>query len=584
MMVLAKILPDWLVHLNPKLLSYTTINFLILTVFYAARSRGALVFFIAVFLLYLFVLGKDRVAVALYMLIMSALAYPVAENFLNCMVEKKISFAILWVIAGLILALAVQILYILYGKYLDKLRIAKKGNRKYFFVIITLTVIVSSLILIQYGYAGRFTSFSYLRNALERIYFVNDAIKMIKQRPLLGWGGGGWEEAYHSVQEYLYISTQVHSYYVQVVVETGILGVLNLLGILGCFLMLVFNLYLDNKEKPKLHAIVTLVAMVLFITGHAIMDFNLSLSALTILLWTLFGLLVGMFRISSISFAETQVKNTLLNKGYLYISMLIAGIIFVADIYLLLASNNYQLADDSFSQKNTTTALTYMEHASQQNPFSPDYKLTLSQIYRNNGQKEKALTEVKKVLELSKYNPLMCVEASKVYFSLGDTKTAVELAEKAVQLGPYIINGYDNLLNIYFKIAYNGLVSENKDLAMQYFNKINSVSSNIQTRVNILTDYQCRMWRDGPMLALTTNMSYKTGAARYFLGQYKEAQENLNFAATDEKLKANVPLWRALVAQKLGDPVKAQEFLLVGEKNNEKIREQFAGISNYKIK
>jgi hypothetical protein len=86
------------------------------------------------------------------------------------------------------------------------------------------------------------------------------------------------------------------------------------------------------------------------------------------------------------------------------------------------------------------------------------------------------------------------------------------------------------------------------------------------------------------MLALTTNMASKTGAARYFLGQYKEAEENLNFAATDENLKSEVLLWQALVAEKLGYPEKAQEFLRVGEKDNEKIREQFSGLSSISLK
>ena len=581
-------LPDWLVRLNPQLLLYTKINFLILTVFLGTKSRGGVLFFAAVFLLYLIVLGRDRVAVTVYMLLISVPAYLVAEKFLSCIAVQQMSSAVLWVISGLILAFAGQVVFILYGKYLDKLGLTDEKNQKYFFGIIAFTVVAAGLLLTHYSNVERVLSFSYLRNALERMYFVNDALKMLKQRPLLGWGGGGWEESYRSFQEYLYNSTQVHSYYVQVAVETGILGILTLLGIIGSFFMLVFNLYRDNKENDsKLQAIFTFGAMVLFIAGHAMMDFNLSLSALTILLWTLFGLLVGMWRLSLKQIKAVEEKTTQNippSRGYLCIAGIIAVILFAADSSLILSGKYSQLAAESLSHKDVANGLPYLEQAAKRNPFNPNYNLTLAQIYISSGQKDKALTEVRKVLELSKYNPSMYIEASKIYYGLEDTETAVKLAEKSIELAPYKIDGYDNLVNLYFTVGYNELVKQKKDVAAEYLNKINGVSANIQTRVDGLTDYQRKMWKDGPMLALTTNISFKAGAAGYFLGQYKEAEDNLNFAATDEKLKAEVPLWRALVAQKMGDPEKAQEILLAGEKDNEKIRQQFAGIATLRLK
>ena len=579
-------LPDWLMRLNPQLLLYTKINFLILTVFLASKSRGGALFFAVVFLLYLIAIGRDRLAITIYMLLMSVSAYIAAEKFLSCMATRQMSSAVLWVIAGLLLALAGQMLFILYGKHLDKLGLTDEKNQKYIFGIMALAVIAAGLVVNHFSNVeNKVLSFNYLRNALERMYFVDDALKMLKQRPLLGWGGGGWEESYRSFQEYLYNSTQVHSYYVQVAVETGIAGILTLIGIIGSFFTLVFNLYRNNKEnKPKLHAIVTFSAMVLFIAGHAMMDFNLSLSSLTLLLWTLFGLLVGMWRLSLKQMEVNSGKNMPPSRGYLCIAAIIAVIVFAADSSLILSGKYSRLASESFSQKDVANGLPYMEQAANRNPFNASYKLTLAQIYRGGGQKDKALAEVKELLELSKYNPSMYIEASKIYYGLEDTETAVKLAEKAVELSPYKIDGYDNLVNLYFTVGYNGLIKQKKDVATDYFNKINSVSANIQTRVDGLTDYQRKMWKDGPMLALTTNMSSKTGAARYFLGQYKEAEDDLNFAATDEKLKAEVPLWRALVAQKLGDPVKAQEILQAGEKDNDKIRQQFAGISTLSLK
>jgi len=74
-----------------------------------------------------------------------------------------------------------------------------------------------------------------LRNATERLYFYQDAIKMFKERPILGWGGGGWEEAYRAYQSYLYYSNQVHSHYFQIMVEAGLVGLMAILYLVQLF-------------------------------------------------------------------------------------------------------------------------------------------------------------------------------------------------------------------------------------------------------------------------------------------------------------------------------------------------------------
>ena len=58
----------------------------------------------------------------------------------------------------------------------------------------------------------------------ERIFWSKEALGLIKKRPLLGYGGGGWETVYRSNQTYNYTSTQVHNDWLQLGVETGVLG------------------------------------------------------------------------------------------------------------------------------------------------------------------------------------------------------------------------------------------------------------------------------------------------------------------------------------------------------------------------
>ncbi|MDI9447665.1 MAG: glycosyltransferase [Bacillota bacterium] len=133
-----------------------------------------------------------------------------------------------------------------------------------------------------------------LRNATERLYFYQDAIKMFKERPILGWGGGDWEEAYRAYQSYLYYSNQVHSHYFQIMVEAGLVGLVAILGIWFSFLLLTHRLYHGAKEDAGKRLLIwTITAASVAVGFHAAIDFNLSLSALAIVLWTLFGLARG---------------------------------------------------------------------------------------------------------------------------------------------------------------------------------------------------------------------------------------------------------------------------------------------------
>jgi glycosyltransferase involved in cell wall biosynthesis len=128
----------------------------------------------------------------------------------------------------------------------------------------------------------------------QRLYFYQDAIKMFKERPILGWGGGGWEEAYRAYQSYLYYSNQVHSHYFQIMVEAGLVGLVAILGIWFSFLLLTHRLYHGAKEDAGKRLLIwTITAASVAVGFHAAIDFNLSLSALAIVLWTLFGLARG---------------------------------------------------------------------------------------------------------------------------------------------------------------------------------------------------------------------------------------------------------------------------------------------------
>ncbi|MFD1904284.1 O-antigen ligase family protein [Paenibacillus rhizoplanae] len=50
-------------------------------------------------------------------------------------------------------------------------------------------------------------------SVLERFTFYKDAMKVVKDYPVLGTGGGGWASLYEHYQNNPYLSRQVHNFF-----------------------------------------------------------------------------------------------------------------------------------------------------------------------------------------------------------------------------------------------------------------------------------------------------------------------------------------------------------------------------------
>ncbi len=127
-------------------------------------------------------------------------------------------------------------------------------------------------------------------NAWSRLAWWRDALKMVAARPILGWGGGGWAAAYQAFERYDYSSTQVHNGWLQIWVSTGTVGFLVWLAFWAALVALAWQAYhrLTPDERPRLAALGAGVAM---IGIHGMLDFTLSLSAVSVGLWAMAGLL-----------------------------------------------------------------------------------------------------------------------------------------------------------------------------------------------------------------------------------------------------------------------------------------------------
>jgi tetratricopeptide (TPR) repeat protein len=605
---LLKLLPEWLLKLKPYGYLYAAANFFLLAVLFGTKSRGGLLVTGVVFILYLIGLNwQKRLPAIIHVLIIGVLSYLAVDKFISAAIAKQMEMAWLWIFIGLVIALALQAAYnfLLTRKIISWDKERRQTNRILMGLVAAIVVASGVIIAVNPAFLPQVFSFEYLRNAFERFYFVTDALAMLKEKPLLGWGGGGWEEAYRSFQRYLYNSNEVHSYYFQVAVETGILGLLAVIGLWVAFLWTGWRSYRSAAPGGHRQTLIwTMLVAAVAIGAHALIDFDLSLSALTLSLYTLFACTRAAYGLpetvkshqeNPVHSQETKqnkaVKATTPptgkkqkkkhkkknlpaanqpqkilpppNPAWLAVLSVITLLLFFLGVTLASASSYALTAEDALGKQNINQGLTYMKKAAAYNPFSADYHNYLMRLYLNMGRYEQAITEARQAAARSRYNAAKKADLSSAYLSANKYAEAIKYAQAALTAAPYQIVWYENLANVCATAGRNELIAGNKKAAGRYLKEAVKVPELIQTRVKALNDYERKMWRDGPLLAPTPRVDLSTGQANYFLGNWQKAEQDLQAATADEQLKGEAFFWLALVKEKQG---KGQEAKALVEK------------------
>ena len=114
------------------------------------------------------------------------------------------------------------------------------------------------------------------QNAIQRTVFFEDGLKLFRRSPIIGLGMGAYENGIRSVQSFAYDTKYAHNHYIQVLAETGMVG---LLLFLGTLLTAAVALWRSRKQESS-HALVpALGAALVFIAGHAAVEVTFSFYA-----------------------------------------------------------------------------------------------------------------------------------------------------------------------------------------------------------------------------------------------------------------------------------------------------------------
>lgn len=545
---------------------YAIGNFLLIAVLIGTKSQGGFLVFAFVFILFMLALAKgDRIPVLTHAIIVGIPSVIVIWLFLSSADHKNMGMAFLWFFAGLILAVAGQALFSL---------IEKKGlfqwmaAHKNIIIMTVMVLAVSVSIGIGVYISGHSDAVKNLveeirlRNATERMYFFRDALKMFKERPVIGWGGGGWQEAFHAYQSYLYNAKQVHGHYFQIMVETGITGILVMLGIWVSFLYACHRLFHRAKDNTRF-LVLTITTAAVLIGLHAVIDFDLSLSALAMVLWTMFGLARGIGIYSNLEAKDKKNKVNLPPKYSALAVVSVVSILLVIFTGSLIVAGSYAKQSNKYiKNQQINQGVSSIKKAIANNPFNADYHIDLARIYKVLGLYDEGISEAQAALSLSKYSAEHYGYLTNLMlFGKKDSGDIVNCAEKTLSLSPFQMDCYELLSLTYFTVGYNELVSGNRDAAKQYFEQAVQVPGRITARMDSLSVQEKRLWQDALPLTSTPKVKLNVGRSQYFLGQWPEAEANLESALHSEDYRGEAALWLSIMKSRQGQEESAKALL-----------------------
>ncbi|MFZ5633357.1 MAG: O-antigen ligase family protein [Bacillota bacterium] len=536
-------------------------NFILATVIIGTKSNGGLfVFILAALMMFFFLPGWNRFFAFVH-LAKVTVPTAVAMSFFikNAYVGKHYGQVWLWIFSGILLVAALQWLYL---RLIPGVSFNPKAFRR---VIVAgvICLVVLGLILSQTNIdsLSKITKAIKIYSLVDRAYFIEDALKMIKERPFLGWGGGGWKEAYQYYQSYSYISTQVHSYYIQTTVETGITGFLILAGIGVAFLMSshrAYRRYTDIKDK-MLIMLLTIAAVTLGV--HAAVDFDLSLSAISLVLYSVMAIIRAMDKGYDAAQVISQNMNKNVFKKSPFFLALSSGLIILIFTSCLMTARSYAIESTVLlNQNNVEKAISIMEKAVVYDPFRAEYNAGLVELYLRQSQKDSAWANAVEYSIKSKYNPRSRFYMSNIAFQRGDFNEAARMIEEAISLAPWVIQNYEVAAYIYKTAGLTELKNNNHASAENYFKAATSLPTRIRDKIDSLEPEKRKRSSN---FDVTPKIALAAGVGHMLTGNLDEAGKSLELAVktNDNSTKGEALVWLSIMSEKSGNAESAEEYL-----------------------
>lgn len=299
-------------------------------------------------------------------------------------------------------------------------------------------------------------------SVLERLTFYKDASKVIADYPVIGAGGGAWTALYEKYQNNPYVSAQAHNFFMQYLVEVGIIGFI----IFMAFILYIFYQYVrsylrrDESERES-HFVFFILSMTILVLS--LLDFNMSYVFIGMLVFIGFG---GM----AAAIEPRPVKRLKVSPSAARgIYTAIAG---VSIIILLIVSVRF-LQANQYAKEAKEVAQTSQSFEEIKAPLDKDLAirsthsdslLTLASLYQQGFQQTQndqfytaSVGLLQKGLQAEPYNKSMVKQLIQLYELKADSDQAYALQKEYATNYIWDMDWYETLISRSFDLGYQAL-------------------------------------------------------------------------------------------------------------------------------
>ncbi|GGG08198.1 O-antigen ligase family protein [Paenibacillus aceti] len=396
-------------------------------------------------------------------------------------------------------------------------------------------------------------------SVLERFTFYKDAVKVLKDYPVIGAGGGSWASIYEKYQNNPYTSRQAHSFIMQYLVEVGILGFIIMLGFL-CFIFYKYIRGYIRSEEQNRDSYFIYFIIVFSILIHSLMDFNMS--------YVFIGMLVfiglGGMAAAMDTHSATRVKVKASAWRGVYSTVLVLGsivLIFMSIRYiqannaivkgqtLMSSSNDYQEIkaplDDALKKRsghpNAVLSMSTLLQAG--------YEQTTDETFYN--EEYNLLTNA---LHKEPFDKNMYAKLITLYKLKGETDKAYGVLKDNADRYAWDMSWYEELIAQSFELGYQALGEQNIALKDKYFHNGVSAYQHVVDGVEHLKTLPEGQMQGNPF-EVTQTMALNAGKMQFMLGQPEAAAQILKAGIKEdltEPTNQEIARWYLAALQQSG--------------------------------
>lgn len=413
-------------------------------------------------------------------------------------------------------------------------------------------------------------------NIQLRLIFASDAMKMIADRPLFGWGGGGWASGYRAYQTFLYNSKEVHNHFLQVWVESGIIGFIAFTFPFLAVAVGILDIFRKSRKNPGFLNISqqmwALAVAILSLGLHSLIDFDLSLGAVSLLLWSMLGLYAFEETKLQLGFSKIFEQLRLRSKRIAssWASVLLSGGTIVLAIVLAFFSMALHTAASTDKQMREVAQtgdafglLKLFQTSSRLDPLKAEYLLKQAEILlaiqdhvadpkQRKQLAEEGLKLAQKTVERDSFNSSYRLLLAKAYMVNQQPEQAIIQLEMARKLQPWAVITYEQLSEHYLKIGLyyrNAGVQDKSHLAFQ---KVLEAVKEAGAKKGTLNPEYLHMF-GSPDLIETPFLSLKAGQAHVLLGDLGQAKTYLSKVPSNSEQVGTANIWLGTAMIMAGD-------------------------------